>query len=318
MRINYLLLVHNPSNFRRLISNIIYENTFIYVHVDSKGQLSEFKRESIGFSNIKFILERENVIWGDISMVKATLNLINEVKKDCNSECYNILMSGSDYPIKSKEYIKNFFTDNYGKIFLSSDHAHKVWGRETTRNRLNDYNIHPLPSERMKISLSLHSVKTQHIKKTLKELYFLFKYRRIDLIFKTLQPRSFPNYLTAYGGSQWWAFPMEVLTYIVDFLETHPDYITYHNFTHVPDELFFHSIVSSNFPKNRIEESMTYVNWDRKGCSLPVTFSEDDMDELKNSECLYARKFHSTTSSKLLDLIDENLLNTTPHKINAD
>jgi len=311
MRINYLLLVHNISNFRRLISRLTFENTFIYVHIDSKVQLDEFKRESIGFENLKFISERENVIWGNISMVKATLNLINEVKKDCDNNCYNILMSGSDYPIKSKEFIRTFLTENYGKIFLTSRHVHKVWGEENVRNRLSDYSIHPFQSERKKISFSIRHIKTQNKIKTIKLFYSLFKHKRSDVIFKALKTRKFPKYLTAYGGSQWWAFPIEVLTYIIDFLETHPDYIKYHNFTHVPDEIFFHSIVSSNFPKSRIENSITYVNWDRKGCSLPVTFSQDDMVELKNSKCLYARKFHQKISSKLLDSIDKELLNTT-------
>ena len=120
MRINYLLLVHTTQNIKRLISRLWDENSFFYVHIDSKKELGEFKRETIGFSNVKFVFERENVIWGDMSMVKATLALINQVKNDCSENCYNILISGSDYPIKPKESIRKFFTNNYGKIFLSS------------------------------------------------------------------------------------------------------------------------------------------------------------------------------------------------------
>lgn len=314
MRINYLLLVHDTSNFRRLVSRLMDESTFIYVHVDSKVELEEFKRESIGFPNLKFSSERENVIWGDISMVKATLNLINDVKKDCDSNCYNILMSGSDYPIKSKKFIRTFFTVNYGKIFLTSMPVHKAWGEEIARIRLNNYNIHSFSSDRKKISLNIRSIKIRHIKKAIKIFYSLLKHKRSDIIFKALKRRKFPKYLTAYGGSQWWAFPMDVLTYIVNFLKTHPDYIKYHHFTRIPDEIFFHSIVSSNFPKNRIKPSITYVNWSRKGCSLPVTFSEHDLNELKNTECLYARKFNQDISYNLLNLIDEKLLNKTMYK----
>ena len=314
MRLNYLLLVHGTSNFRRMISRLTDENTFIYVHVDSKVELEDFNSEAINIPNIKFIASRENVVWGNISMVKATLNLIEEVKRECDSKSYNILMSGSDYPIKSNQFIRSYFQKNYGKIFLSSRNVEEVWRNEIINNRLCDYNIHPLDKERKKIILNFHELNFKKIKRSIVNCIHLIKYKRGGAIFKALEKREFPKYLRPYGGSQWWAFPMDVLDYIDDFLENHPDYINYHNFTHAPDEIFFHSIISSNFPKGRIRDSITYVNWSRKGCSLPVTFSENDIDELKNSDCLYARKFDPYISLNLLDLIDKGLLDTTTYK----
>ena len=102
---------------------------------------------------------------------------------------------------------------------------------------------------------------------------------------------------------------MEILSFIIDFTEKNPDYLEYHKFTHVPDEIFFQSIISSNFPKSRIKPSVTYVNWNRKGCELPVTFSLSDLDELKNNQYLFARKFDQNISFDLLNIIDKELLN---------
>ena len=96
------------------------------------------------------------------------------------------------------------------------------------------------------------------MKRKVKNCFLLYNYKRFDLILLALKKRKFPTYLTAYGGSQWWALPMDLLKFILEFLETNPDYIKYHRFTHVPDEIFFHSIISSNFPISRIKSSITY------------------------------------------------------------
>ena len=79
---------------------------------------------------------RENVIWGDISMVKATINLMDAVRKDYSGICSNVLLSGNDYPIKPKEFIKKYLTDNYDKIFLSSKHVQDVWGIKTAKKTI--------------------------------------------------------------------------------------------------------------------------------------------------------------------------------------
>lgn len=315
MKINYLLLASKPLGFSRLINRLSDENVSIYVHVDLKAELGEFELELSGFSNIKFIQDRENVIWGDISMVRATLNLMNEVKKDNNGDSYNVLMSESDYPVKSKEFIKNYLQKNYGDIFLTSRHIDNAWRKSIVKNRLNEYTIHPVPTKRSYISIDFYSLRLQSVKRTIKNCFFLYRNKRFDVILKALKRRNFPGYLTAYGGTQWWALPTDVLNFVLDFLEKHPSYIEYHQFTHVPDEIFFHSIISSNFPKSRIRPSSTYVNWKRKGCTLPVTFSKSDLDELKNTDCLYARKFDQETSSELLDSIDKELLNTTMYEV---
>lgn len=315
MKINYLLIVSTPLGFRRLINRLSDENVSIYVHVDLKAELSQFKLESLGCANVKYIQERENVIWGDFSLVKATINLMTAVKKDKNDDCYNVLMSESDYPIKSKDFIEKYLTDNYGKIFLTSSPVDDVWREAMVKNRLNEYSVHPMPAKRFYVSIDFYNLQFQSIKKTVKSCLFLYKNKKFDVILKAFKKRRFPNYLVPYGGSQWWALPTDVLNFILDFLEEHPTYIEYHRYTHVPDEIFFHSIISSNFPNDRIRPSTTYVNWKRKGCALPVTFSKNDLDELKNTDCLFARKFHHEVSSELLDSIDNELLTTAMYKV---
>jgi hypothetical protein len=112
-----------------------------------------------------------------------------------------------------------------------------------------------------------------------------------------------------YGGSNWWALPNETVKLIFDFLEVHPDYMEYHRFTHCPDEVFFNSIVANLIDTDFIEQSLTYTNWERKNCPLPVTFGFDDFEELRfQPHKLFARKFDDSFDSKILNKIDQELL----------
>ena len=93
------------------------------------------------------------------------------------------------------------------------------------------------------------------------------------------------------------------------FLEEHKDYLTYHKYTLLPGEIFFHSIIR-HFSHGEndliIKPSTTYCNWERLGVTLPVTFNSSDIEELSRQpdEKLFARKFDINIDDKILDLID--------------
>ena len=59
-----------------------------------------------------------------------------------------------------------------------------------------------------------------------------------------------------------------------------------------------------------IEQSLTYVNWTRKNCSLPVTFVINDFDELNRLPefKLFARKFDIKLDMEILDKLDISVI----------
>ena len=111
-----------------------------------------------------------------------------------------------------------------------------------------------------------------------------------------------------FGGGQWWALPMSKIRSILEFLDDHPNYLRYHQYTLLPDEIFFHSIMATL--DGPVAPSLTYVNWDRKNTPLPVTFETEDLEELKLASVgkLFARKFDITIDSTILDFLDQELL----------
>ena len=108
----YLILAHHqPKQLLRLVKAIYTPNTVIYIHLDlkrdSKPFTTLFARHHL--TDVLFIKDRVNVYWGGFSMVKATLNLMQKASADYPYKYYHLL-SGSDFPIKSNEYIARFFS----------------------------------------------------------------------------------------------------------------------------------------------------------------------------------------------------------------
>ncbi len=76
MNINYLILAHkNPNQMIRLVKKLNNENVNFYIHIDKDAIIEAFKAPLISFKNVKFIPNNDRVtsIWGDISLVKATI-----------------------------------------------------------------------------------------------------------------------------------------------------------------------------------------------------------------------------------------------------
>lgn len=306
MQLNYLILAHkNPEQLKELVTALIQKDATFYIHIDLKSDMLPFKKQFAKFVNEKilFIQDRVNVIHGHFSQVEATLALMKAAINQGNTG-YFILLSGQDYPLKSNEWIKNIFTEdphiNYiNYVSMYEDIEKGTW-------RALHYTFHPFPTERkFYVIPSVFNYKFYHPKRWLS----LFKLLNSPLkkeVVKLLKKKKIPKYLThPSGGDQWWALPFETVQFILNFLDEHPDYLEFMKFTFCPDEMFFHSIILSYIDKQKIKPTQTYVNWSRKGCVLPVTFTSNDFDELSNvNNKLFARKFDYDLDKVILNKIE--------------
>ncbi|MEL0651247.1 hypothetical protein V6246_07405 [Algibacter sp. TI.3.09] len=84
MNKRYILTVHkNPKQLKRLIEKLDDKKSKFYIHVDLKVDIAIFLNQ-IQNSNVYFIEERVNCIWGDFSQVIATINLLKKVVLEKN------------------------------------------------------------------------------------------------------------------------------------------------------------------------------------------------------------------------------------------
>lgn len=309
MELNYIILAHkNPAQVSRLIAKLSGPECRFYVHVDRNVRINSFKELQ---KDKKVVLlkekDREPGTWGDIGIVKATVNAMRQILAEGRNG-YCVLLSGQDYPLRPQKNITKFFETHNGTSFISTfSLPHPNW-KDGGYDRIEKYKINK--SQNRKHFLQLPSIydKDFYNKETAGKLNFLRKTGRSREIMLVFKKRRFPSYLKPYGGGQWWALPINKVKEILNFIEDHPDYLSYHTYTLLPDEIFFQSILITL--EGPFLPSLTYVNWTRKNTPLPVTFVKEDLEELKQAskEKLFARKFDIDLDSTILDILDWELL----------
>lgn len=311
MKKNYIILAHkNPKQVFRLINRLADDQSKFFVHVDLKIDLKDFKiLESC--KNTTIIKERENCIWGDYSIVKATLHLLKNAVEFGNKG-FTILLSGQDYPIKSNKIINQFLTDYRDYNFIDILPIADKWSQKMVRDKVENY--HFIHSENKSDSNSYAPFFHSTIKDKARTLFHLLKGRMKQETFRKLLhlPKRIPLFKNQYGGSQWWAFNEISTKILYDFvLENYEELESYYHYTSAPDEIFFQSVLMNLISANasiKIKPSLTYVNWVRKNVALPVTFNINDFAELSETKDLWARKFDVDYDGEILDLIDCKLL----------
>lgn len=306
MQINYIILAHRyPKQLRRLIQKLTTPEAFFYVHIDKNTSIDLFAKELADLPNISFVGDRKQGIWGDIGIVNATMNALKQIVRD-KKDGYCVLLSGQDYPIKSNDDIKFYFASNLGNEFID---IVPLPTKHLSIDRIEKYKFNL--SSRKEDFIQIGSILEADFftKETLKKIYRLIRVGRYDFILKVLKRRKYPNYIKPYGGSQWWALTTQTAEKIIQFVDEYPDFVKYHTYSLIPDEMFFQSIIMYLIEENnkiKIMPFLTYVNWEKKNCDLPVTFSTADFEELisQSDYKLFARKFDSNISEVILDKID--------------
>lgn len=307
MQICYIILAHRyPDQLKRLVQKLTIQETFFYIHIDKNVLIAPFFSELSEFKNICFIESRQEGIWGDIGTVKATISALEQIMKD-KRDGYCILLSGQDYPIKSNDFISSYLKSNLGNEFIDIfPLPTKYWS--TDRMEKYKFNL----STRKQDFVLIGSIWEPNFftKKTLKKIYCSIKAGQYICLLKILKKRRYPDYIRPFGGSQWWALTTKTSEKIVNFVIKNPSYINYHEYSLIPDEMFFQSIVMYLVEKKndiKIMPHLTYANWEKKNCDLPVTFTLSDFEELISQPIskLFARKFDINIDSKVLDKIDD-------------
>jgi hypothetical protein len=298
MRIAYLILSHkNPEQLRELINQLNDPNVNFFIHIDSKSPISEFHAKTTGCNaHITFSNKRFNGQWGDIGLVLATLELINEAK-NCYDFDYYLLLSGMDYPIKSNEEIFRFFETNMGKSFIQYTSLPTEKLNYGGMDRIYGYSYTLLKKRQTYVPYSLKpkfNLKG-HILNALLSIYSLPQKSR----------KNYKHAKTFYYGSQWWMLHKNAVKSILDFLDSNPDYLNFHKYTLIPDEIFFQTILLNHHDSknlNIINNNYRFMVWEQN-CNHPKFLGIEDFDSILHSSDLFARKFEE--NSEILKSINK-------------
>ncbi|MBK5719910.1 hypothetical protein JGH11_03400 [Dysgonomonas sp. Marseille-P4677] len=248
MKICYLILAHNNiAHLDRLINALHDSDNSFYIHLDKKVSTIYTPHDD----NVEVIPERIDINWGGFTMVEATLVLMKYGINKSPDADYYILISGVDYPIRSKVFLENLL--NRGKEYID---------------------IAPVPVPYKPVE---------------RYEYYYFDYNRrnvkfynpkflIEVFLKKLRiKRQAP--FKVYAGTQWFGLTQACVQYILKTVDEDKRYINFFRNTLVPDEAFFQTIIGNSPFLNNTASSLTYTDWEVP--VPPATIGDNHVDFLR-------------------------------------
>ncbi|MGH9381362.1 MAG: beta-1,6-N-acetylglucosaminyltransferase [Thermoanaerobaculia bacterium] len=285
MKVAFAVLAHgHPDNLMRLATRLTAENDLAVIHWDrnSKSDIAAEMARRLPperLSRIRFA-RRHRVVWGDWSMVEATLACLDEIAASGETVDYVILLSGADYPLRPLGHLRAFLAENAGREYIESVDPNQA-----------QWVVHGYNAERL--------------------LYrFYFNWRRNPRLFGrsiALQQRlglrqRMPDGLQPRLGSQWWALTWPTALEILQ-RSREPHVRRFFRRTWIPDENFFQTLVADIAPDEKItQSSLTFYHFSIDG--KPLVFYNDHAAFLKAQPFFFARKL-SPHAHTLRDALDE-------------
>ena len=302
MQKNYLILAHkNPLQLSRMIERLDDGASKFFIHLDAKTPIEPFAACLEG-GHIRFIEPRERCVWGDFSIVRATIHLMEAASKE---KGVFILMSGQDYPIQSQGYINAFLERNKEFDFIEIEPLEEKWKPKMVKDKLEHYHI--LHSEERGHSNCYAPFAYCSVFQKLRTLTHLLKGRLSMKNFRLLcsLPKRIAPFERQYAGSQFWAFSERTFYAVLNYIREHKAALEgYYKYTSSPDEIYFHSVLMDLVAKDstiKLKEQITYVNYFRKN----NVFITEDFDKLTSAKGkLFARKFDTDIDIEILNKLD--------------
>ena len=302
MQKNYLILAHkNPLQLGRMIERLDDGASKFFIHLDAKTPIEPFAACLEG-AHIRFIEPRERCVWGDFSIVQATIRLMEAASEE---QGIFILMSGQDYPIQSQGYINAFLESNKGFDFIEIEPLEEKWKPKMVKDKLEHYHI--LHSEERGNSNCYAPFAHCSVFQKLRTLMHLLKGRLSRKNFKLLcsLPKRIAPFERQYAGSQFWAFSERTFYAVLNYIREHKAALEeYYKYTSSPDEIYFHSVLMNLVAKDstiKLKDPITYVNYFRKN----NVFITEDFEKLSSAKGkLFARKFDTDIDIEILNKLD--------------
>ena len=302
MQKNYLILAHkNPLQLGRMIERLDDGASKFFIHLDAKTPIEPFAACLEG-AHIRFIEKRERCVWGDFSIVQATIRLMEAAS---NEQGLFILMSGQDYPIQSQGYINDFLQCNKEFDFIEIEPLEEKWKPKMVKDKLEHYHI--LHSEERGHSNCYAPFAHCSVFQKLRTLTHLLKGRLSQKNFRLLcsLPKRVAPFERQYAGSQFWAFSERTFYAVLNYIREHKAALEgYYKYTSSSDEIYFHSVLMNLVAKDstiKLKDPITYVNYFRKN----NVFITEDFEKLSSAKGkLFARKFDTDIDIEILNKLD--------------
>lgn len=283
----------NFGQLQKLIRALDDERNAIFIHIDKKSKSFNNQIKNILIHTPKYSIVRIyndiKVYWSHYSQIECEIFLIKKALQYGSFEYYHLL-SGQDFPIKSQNYIHDFFDKNLGKEFIDYQENFYNQNRDLIENRIKYFHLF------RKYCRYWNNVHINRFFRMLDILFIipqkLFKINRIE-----------KNKLDICFGANWFSITENFAKY----LASKEIYINRNfKYTNCADEIFIQSILKkSPYFKNLYKKTtydfygnMRLVDFKRGN---PYTWVNSDLSEIIASKYLFIRKVDDRVDNVLIE-----------------
>lgn len=280
----FLIETHDcPELLQRIVNRLNSPNHYFFIHLDAKSKVSKIETSHIrgGYLSDN---QRVKVFYPGFSMIEAEISLMRAAVAHPDGMDYFHLISGHDYPCRTNEEFDAFFEGcQKGRSFMhfDTDEQHIEWESKITR-RYEPYYL----QEQIK----------HRIPRGIIERFLNFCFRR-------------KKNIELYAGWNWFSWHRTLAEWVLNYYDTHPDYVNRFHYTKCCDEVIFHTMLFHYIKELNIDRdnALRYIDWfpNREYDTLPLVLDERDFASIRNSGAFFCRKVFSDRSKKLLDMLDE-------------
>lgn len=296
----YLIMAHSQiALLSKLLQCLDDERNDIFIHLDAKSKIHTDSLKRFVVKSSIYFTKRIAVKWGGYSQIAAELLLLDAATKHNQYDYYHLL-TGADLPLKKQSEIHKWFDEHKGKEFVSLEKCNIEDNKVVFDKVMYYYPLQEILPRKSKFKLLL----TRLIRGCQKIL-------RINRLKKY-------NINELGIGSAYF----DITDFLARFILSKREIIEkQYKYTFCADEIFLQTLLINSdleidyyqcdclLPHPYIEKKyfdvMRAIDWTR---GSPYVYRLDDYQMLKDSECLFARKFDENIDLKIIEkIVSENL-----------
>jgi len=299
MSIAYLISAHTDAPQLQRLVEALHPNAHFFIHIDKKSDISPFQAV-LQRDNVHFLTHRIDVRWGTILEVEYQIELIKAAINYPVNFDRIFFLSGMDYPLWSNSHITQWLETQGDKEILSGI-------------RMDTPLINKQQHELYSLARPFFDINWLNNKSN-ERLSILC--RKVRSLFGIRKPVSFivnGHKWHLYKGSAWWCISQQLATYIYHTYMNEPTIRRYFIDSFGQAETLIQTIAfnsptwaphcllhEGSYPGLAALTPLHYIVYD------PVikVMDETDYDMLMKSGKMFARKFISGKSDKLVEKLE--------------